>query len=370
MVAPLGVDDRRQLGSRLLDGRAIRQPAIDAEVLVPAVGPLLIGQRNRRPQLGAIGRGEARRRDADDFIRLAVQPHALADDVRIGCESPGPQSVSEHDAMMLARLRLALRKRAAHDRPGAQQLKESRRHKKRGNLLGDVDAGQVGVPPLVHRPVPDGARLLAPLAKIRGRDVDPIEEVGVSSHRGGDDETIDAGEAVGPQDQRVHQAERRAVGGERERQRDDDRERQQRALDDRAPRIEHIARQSRPPRPLGLHRCERDPADRRLAAQQPHRCRSGRRCPGSAADASAMPALRPTRRAYRACFLAQVADASTREARGRERRRESTCSAKLHDRSVLWLMVTFSRIDSSPLVMLLRASWVARIAFRPAGVTV
>ena len=113
------------------------------------------------------------------------------------------------------------------------------------------------------------------------------------SHRGGDDETIDTGEAVGTQDQRVHQAERRAVGGERERQRDDDRERQQRALDDRASRIEHIARQSRPPRALGLHRGDRDPADRRLAAQHPHDAVAHGDARGSAAGAIALPARRP-----------------------------------------------------------------------------
>ena len=268
MIAPLGVNDRRDLGSRLFDGCAVRQPADDAEIFVPAVGPLLIGEGNRRPQLSAIGCGEARDRNPDDFVRLAVQPHALADDVRVGCESPGPQSVSEHDALVLARLRLAHRKRAAQDRTGAHQLEESRRDKERGHLLGDVDAGQVRIPPLVHRPVLDGRRPFAPLAKVRGGDVDAIEEVGILRRGGGHDETIDAGETVRTEHERVHQAEGDAVGRQGERERDDDRERHQWSLAERAPGVAQIARQSRPAPAVGVVFGDRDPPHRRFAAEQ------------------------------------------------------------------------------------------------------
>jgi hypothetical protein len=358
MVAALRLDDRRQFRAGLLERLAIAEPPIDTENLRTAIGPLLVRQRGGRPHFSAVGCVETRRSDAHDLIRLAVEPDLLADDRGIGCEAAAPQAVAKNDAVVLSGLSLALGEFAPHDWRHVEEREETRRDEEARDLLRDVHARQVGVPPPIGRPTADSLRLFLPLTKIRSRHVETIEKGIPRRHRGHDDQSIDAGEPKRPQHERIEQAEGRAVDGEGERERQDDGPGEHRALRGRAPGVEQVACESGPPWTIRLRLRDRDPSHRRLPPQQAREAVAHRDAQALAqVPAAGLAGTDPPRIARR--LFAEVADDGLALFRiADDERQYAFC--ELHDRS---------RSDSSPLVRLLSDSCVARIAFMPAGVT-
>jgi hypothetical protein len=79
----------------------------------------------RRAEARVPHEAEARRHDADDGIRLAVEPDVAAEDVPIGAE-PRPQLVRQHDDRRTLRANFARRKAAAEHRFHAEQLEQVR----------------------------------------------------------------------------------------------------------------------------------------------------------------------------------------------------------------------------------------------------
>src|SRR6185295_6150605 len=101
--------DRIHLRIELRDRRAGREPA-DHVVRFPAtlvVAALLVGKRERRPQIGlAVREEEALRHDADDAVVDAVQMQVAADDAGVAGELVLPHAVTEHRDVVVAGLRI------------------------------------------------------------------------------------------------------------------------------------------------------------------------------------------------------------------------------------------------------------------------
>ena len=107
-----------------------------------------------------------------------------------------------------------------------------------------------------------------------------------------DEQTIDAGKAIRPQHQRIHQAEGRAVGGERQRQRQHDHAGQRRALQNRAPRIQHIAGKTRPTRGRPAPSTPSRSSGPAACGAANESCRNAPRCQGSGESAIVTPSPR------------------------------------------------------------------------------
>ena len=170
MIAALRVDDRGQLGARLIDGRAVGEPreqrrSRGAAVLPTAASVSASGAQTSAPSGVLKPAGATPTTSYGSPSKRTLLP-TICGSAR---KAARPQRVAEHHAMMLpgcASLSINSRPSIGVD---AEQLEEARRHAEARHLLGNVDAGQVGVPPLIDRPVLDGRRLLSPLAEIGGR---------------------------------------------------------------------------------------------------------------------------------------------------------------------------------------------------------
>ena len=143
--APDLVEVGRDLGLRH-SGRArpiARRKLVTVAVVPPGV--LLRSQRDRHLDV-AHREEEVARRDADDRERLAVQRQAAADDRRIAAEAPLPETVGQHDDLLVAGGVVRAREQAAGRRPGAERLEEVARHAQPGHALRRPVAGEVRVP--------------------------------------------------------------------------------------------------------------------------------------------------------------------------------------------------------------------------------
>ena len=196
-------------------------------------------------------------------------------------------------------------------RRDAQQLKESRATPgSRAPARGSSTPDRFGSHHSIRRQLLDGLRLRAAtrgnrravtFSRSRNRRVSVI----ASRRRAADRRRRSGTDAGRCASIRLNVV---AVGGQRERQREHDHDRQGRTLRDRSPRVQRVARQAGRPRSAGLLRRDRQPPRRRRAApEQAVRAVAA----GDAASSAGVPApgacgAHP--RAQPGVFLAQVAD--------------------------------------------------------------
>ena len=141
---------------------------VKAAVVLPDVAVFLAGRHpERRARLAALER-EPAREDADDLVRLVVEPYDGAHDVASRAKSRLPRLVAEHGHAWSADDVLAWQERAAEDRANAEHLEQSGADARAGDLLRRGGAGE-------HRaePGPDGN------AGVRRLLLTPHDEVGV-----------------------------------------------------------------------------------------------------------------------------------------------------------------------------------------------
>src|ERR1051326_8114356 len=85
-----------------------------------------------------------RRQNADDGVKVVIGPNFVADDGGIAAKNAAPQTITDHHRIGEAISRVALVKKTAELRPGAQQAEVVRAHTQKLNALRAFTAGQVG----------------------------------------------------------------------------------------------------------------------------------------------------------------------------------------------------------------------------------
>ena len=233
-----GVDaggDGGQLGLRRRQRDAGTQPADRLQERRAAlIGPLRREARgqHRHPDLrrvlGVEGKLEARRHDADDDDRIAVEQRRLADDRRVAPEGARPQRLGDHRRPLGAVRVVAGFERAAGDRRHAQQREDvgrddGHRNRRRLAVAGQRDGGRRVPGDVLH-----GAGLRAPV-----EDVEVGAVVGLVADGGVDgDEARRVGEGQRLQQHAVDDAEDRGVGADAEGQHHDDQRAEARRLEE------------------------------------------------------------------------------------------------------------------------------------------
>src|SRR5262249_53051055 len=81
---------------------------------------------------------EARRHDADESSRHAVEDETAAEDLRIAVEAPSPRLVRQHEDRGRAGLRILGRQPAPEERRDAEESKRVRRDEPAVELLGPL----------------------------------------------------------------------------------------------------------------------------------------------------------------------------------------------------------------------------------------
>jgi hypothetical protein len=131
-----------ELRLRLAERSSRFQPAVDGQVVLVVQRTLRGRERNRRPQLLAVGREiEGRRHHTGDLIADAVHPDRAANDGGARVEAPDPQSVAQHDDAIAAGPVFVDRKRASERRADTHHVEIVR-----GDARGDdaFGRGRVG----------------------------------------------------------------------------------------------------------------------------------------------------------------------------------------------------------------------------------
>jgi hypothetical protein len=220
--------DRVHLCVELGDRRAGFQPSDHAGEFIAAfiIAALLVGEHEWRPQLClAIREKETVRHDADDAVRLAVEANVAADDAGIAAELILPQGEAEHGDVFVAGLRIAVGERAAKAGADAERREQARCRHYPVQALRRALGAQVVAAPCIQCAIAQRAGLLAPVEVVRNRiagDQQIVARVGIVDV----DQLVAVGIRQCLQQQRVDDAEHRAVraDAERERQRGGERE--------------------------------------------------------------------------------------------------------------------------------------------------
>ena len=224
--------DDAHLGVGLRHVRARLQPRHDLRVVVLANRAVLIGVRKRHPEVpggGAPGgHRKARGHDADDRVRLTVEPERAADDVRGRAKMALPESVAE-DRDVAACLGILLgEKHAAEHRPRSHDLEEVGADGARHDRLGGSGAGQRELTEAIDRHPLEAAGVALPVVEVRRRDRERRHAGKRVLRRHVEDphEPIRLVERQRAQQHRVDEAEDRRVGADAEREHGDDRQRE------------------------------------------------------------------------------------------------------------------------------------------------
>ena len=208
--------DRAQLGTGLLQADPAGQAAENPQGKGPPLGLLPLGERERHPELDAPGRVvELRRHHAHHRAGAPVQDQRAPQHVRRPAQAPPPQPVAHHDHRVPPRHGLLRPQGAADRRAHTQQAEQLRRDQgthEALRLAPRTDQREV--------PLPDGREPLeAPTLPPEVQEVGHREGVaGVGGAHAGRsallrvvlgerDQRVEVGERVGPQEQRVHEAE-------------------------------------------------------------------------------------------------------------------------------------------------------------------
>src|SRR5215470_15482739 len=84
------------------------------------------------------------RQDTDDRIKVIIGPNFVANDGGIAAKNAAPETITDHHRIGKAIGGVALVKKTAELRAGAQQLKVVRAHTQKLNALRTFATGQVG----------------------------------------------------------------------------------------------------------------------------------------------------------------------------------------------------------------------------------
>ena len=146
--------DRVHFAARLLERDARFQAGKDIEVIAAAdrsridIRPDRI-RRNAEggwnPKLAVTVRLVIRRHHADDGVRLIVQQNFAADDVAIGAVTARPQFRAENDDVVVARLFVGRKQRAAENRRHAEKREQTGSRHRAADALRPVAIAQAAL---------------------------------------------------------------------------------------------------------------------------------------------------------------------------------------------------------------------------------
>ena len=161
-----------QLAERLFVGRPGLQPRVDLQVVL-VVHRLALGrERDRHPELFAVGGVvERRRHDADDVVGASVERDAAPDRRRIAAEPPRPEAVAEHGDLFASGLILLLREHAAVRRRQIEDAEVAGRDPAADQPLGVVAVRQVEARELLGSDGAERADWLDAVDEVARRDV-------------------------------------------------------------------------------------------------------------------------------------------------------------------------------------------------------
>ena len=136
--------DRAHLRAGLLDGRSTRESTDDVVVARATIAfvEVVLWKNERSVKVGARRVRHARRKDADDRIRIAVEGHRTTDDAAVARESSSPERVAQHHDTRCSDRILARTKRAPDERSNTEQRIEVRAHRRHVESLRLAAAGE------------------------------------------------------------------------------------------------------------------------------------------------------------------------------------------------------------------------------------
>ena len=220
MLLQQPVADDRHLRLGLLERPPGRKAGDDGQVARASILLFVRRELPRSPE----GRGhrnvEIRRRDADDLVRLAVDAHRFADDVRPRAEAPPPQTVTQHDDARVARHVAVFDESSCHRRL-ADRREELARDAKSLNALRLGAAREVHLPVGERRHAIEGGRLRLPVEEVGRRDGLCRKRLAIAV-LGDDGQSIDVLQVERTKNERVEQRECRGVGAQADRERQHD----------------------------------------------------------------------------------------------------------------------------------------------------
>ena len=180
------VDVRIRLTYRHARREAPEHTGEESSVALAAEFPV---ERERRPQLGARRKYEARRHHTDDRARKVVDPHDATDDARIGAEPAMPETVAQDDDVRRIRVAGVVGgEHAAERRTRGEHMEIARCHAVAVDALGVVDTGEVRVEPPERRELAEAAIAPRQIEIVRRRHHGLIEAWIRRRHLGHDDE--------------------------------------------------------------------------------------------------------------------------------------------------------------------------------------
>ena len=140
----------RQLRADRRGRDAGRQTSEHAQRVRGPVLPLLLGESEGKPQLGALrmaearmGKREPRGHHPHDGVRPGVEHHRLAEDGTVAAETAPPETVADHHHVVVPGPLVVLPQRAPEPRRRAQHRKQRRRDPRPHDALRFGAAGEV-----------------------------------------------------------------------------------------------------------------------------------------------------------------------------------------------------------------------------------
>ena len=243
-LEPAGDGLELRVGSR--ERRTRRQARNGAEKMgaTEEVLPSCVRRPRRRlPDVDPLGgKREASWGDANDLVRLAIDPHGPADDTWIGGEPLTPKAIRDHDGVREAGRRpcLVRKQRAAELRAHAEKIEEVTGDIRGLENLRRAFAGERRVSPVhVQRDVAERAHLILPIERVGGRDqllMPTLLGIFLPEHN----EPLRLGEWKRLENHRVHRRENGRVRADAERESEDGSGREHRRASQRAQRITSI----------------------------------------------------------------------------------------------------------------------------------
>ena len=187
--------------------------------------------------LAAVGKGKARRHDADHLVRRAVHDDAAADDRRSRVEAPPPQRVAQNHDVMPPEGFIVAHEVAAERRPHAERFEEAAGHPET-RAAARVRRVRPGWRPTT-RSADRNVSVRAARASRGSWPAKPILSCSRGRARVSESSTTESGSSkrIGPKHEPIDEVEDGGVGAEAERQRRRHGQRDERAFDQRAPRV-------------------------------------------------------------------------------------------------------------------------------------
>jgi hypothetical protein len=212
--------DARHLGPRGLPRYARLQSRHGLEKVRAAHGFRQLLNRHQRPDVRGAQQLGLVRHDADDRVGLAVEPKALADDIRVGVEAAAPVGLGEHGDPGLGAV-VGRDEGPPDDRCDAERAEDAGRDPLPRHILGAVRPAQDHRADVRHEPGHrvERRRTLSPIFQVRRRDEARRRRPGQLRDR---HEAPRARERQLAQQHRVDERKDRAVRADAERERRDD----------------------------------------------------------------------------------------------------------------------------------------------------